>query len=74
MYSSFLALRGRYWHHVCVTKCIDVASSSKASRTEFVLNADDPKTIYSVRLLREIVASRRPIVLWVGAGASRWLG
>jgi len=39
-----------------------------------VLNADDPQTIYSIRLLRETVARERPVVIWVGAGASRWLG
>ena len=44
-----------------------------ALHTETVLNADDPETIYSVRLLRETVSKGRPIVVWVGAGASRWL-
>lgn len=38
-----------------------------------MLNADDPQTVYSVRLLRETVAKGRPIVVWIGAGASRWL-
>ena len=40
-----------------------------------MLNADDPQTFYSLRALREIVTKyRRPVVLWVGAGASRWAG
>lgn len=38
-----------------------------------MLNADDPQTIYSVRLLREAIAKGRPIVVWVGAGAGTWL-
>jgi hypothetical protein len=40
-----------------------------------MLNADDPETIFALRELRTIVLNgTRPIVYWVGAGASRWLG
>jgi hypothetical protein len=40
-----------------------------------MLNANDPQTVVSLRQLRSIVQSgKRPIVFWVGAGASRWLG
>jgi hypothetical protein len=40
-----------------------------------MLNADDPSTFPAVRRLAKIAESGgRPIVLWVGAGASRWLG
>ena len=46
------------------------------SNGEFVmLNADDPKTVLALRLLKSTVeAHSRPLVLWIGAGASRWLG
>src|ERR1039458_3500911 len=40
-----------------------------------MLNADDADSVLAVRLLGRIVAEgTRPIVFWVGAGASRWLG
>jgi len=40
-----------------------------------MLNADDPESILSARRLATIVASRgKPIVFWIGAGASKWLG
>lgn len=40
-----------------------------------MLNADDPQTVFSLRALREVVLNgRRPIVLWIGAGASKWAG
>jgi hypothetical protein len=40
-----------------------------------MLNADDPTTVASLKRLRKIVNRReRPIVLWVGAGASKWAG
>ena len=40
-----------------------------------MLNADDPETILSLRLLKDTVeAPARPLVFWIGAGASRWLG
>jgi hypothetical protein len=40
-----------------------------------MLNADDPETILSLRLLKNTVeAHARPLVFWIGAGASRWLG
>ena len=40
-----------------------------------MLNAADPQTITSLRLLKHTIeTSRRPIVIWIGAGASRWLG
>src|SRR5579862_2863020 len=42
-----------------------------------MLNADDQETVISVRRLKDVSADvsagNRPIVLWVGAGASRWL-
>lgn len=40
-----------------------------------MLNADDPTTHPAVqRLARIATTNERPIVLWVGAGASSWLG
>ena len=40
-----------------------------------MLNASDPRTITSLRLLKHTIEnSPRPIVFWIGAGASRWLG
>jgi hypothetical protein len=40
-----------------------------------MLNADDPESVLATRLLGNIIAAgTRPVVLWVGAGASRWLG
>ncbi|MGB7603547.1 MAG: SIR2 family protein [Candidatus Sulfotelmatobacter sp.] len=40
-----------------------------------MLNADDPSTFPAVRRLQSIAAAGdRPIILWVGAGAGRWLG
>ena len=39
-----------------------------------MLNADDPGTITSLLLLRDAyLTSNRPLVFWVGAGASKWL-
>lgn len=37
-----------------------------------MLNADDEYTPASVSRLREVVRQGRPIIVWVGAGASRW--
>ena len=40
-----------------------------------MLNANDPETIFSLRLLREtITTGNRTIVFWIGAGTSRWAG
>jgi hypothetical protein len=40
-----------------------------------MLNACDTETIYAIRALRDVVSERsRPLVLWIGAGASRWCG
>jgi hypothetical protein len=39
-----------------------------------MLNADDPYTSASLHRLKEAIRQRRPLVLWVGAGASRWAG
>jgi hypothetical protein len=40
-----------------------------------MLNAGDPETVISLRRLRSVVmAATRPLVFWVGAGSSRWLG
>jgi hypothetical protein len=39
-----------------------------------MLNADDPESVLAVRLLGNVVTSgTRPLVFWIGAGASRWL-
>ena len=43
-------------------------------QTTLMLNADDPQTITSLLLLREVCLSdSKPLVFWIGAGASRWL-
>jgi hypothetical protein len=40
-----------------------------------MLSSRDPETINSLRLLKQTIESRiRPIVIWIGAGSSRWLG
>ena len=40
-----------------------------------MFDAKDIQTLYSLRELQRITAENvRPIVLWVGAGASKWLG
>lgn len=39
-----------------------------------MFNADDEYTPASVSRLREVVRQGRPIIVWVGAGASRWAG
>lgn len=40
-----------------------------------MLNADDPETVISLRRLRAVAAEgTRPLVFWIGAGSSRWLG
>jgi hypothetical protein len=39
-----------------------------------MLNADDPYTSASLHRLKEVIRQRRQLVLWVGAGASRWAG
>jgi hypothetical protein len=40
-----------------------------------MLNADDPGSVMSLRRLKEVAsAGDRPLVFWVGAGSSRWLG
>lgn len=39
-----------------------------------MLNADDPYTLSSRHRLTEAIGQKRPLVLWVGAGASRWAG
>src|SRR6266851_3673589 len=40
-----------------------------------MLNSGDPRTLASLsRLSRLLSDNKRPIVLWIGAGASRWAG
>jgi hypothetical protein len=40
-----------------------------------MLNAQDAATISAIRALRDLATDKtRPIILWVGAGASRWRG
>lgn len=40
-----------------------------------MLNADDPETFFAVRELKRVIKeSPKPLVFWIGAGASRWLG
>ncbi len=40
-----------------------------------MLNANDDETGISLKRLRSVVAAgTRPIVIWVGAGSSKWLG
>jgi len=39
-----------------------------------MLNADDQFTPASLYRLREAVRQKRPLVIWVGAGASQWAG
>ena len=40
-----------------------------------MLNADDVQTITSLSLLRDVIASgSKPLVIWLGAGTSRWAG
>jgi SIR2-like domain len=40
-----------------------------------MLNADDQGTFRSIRELKLVVQeSKRPLIFWVGAGASKWLG
>jgi len=37
-------------------------------------NADDKETIFSLRRLKDVLdQGTRPLVLWIGAGASRWM-
>jgi phage FluMu protein gp41 len=38
-----------------------------------MLNGDDQATFYALRQLRDVVESReKPIIIWVGAGVSKW--
>ena len=37
-----------------------------------MLNADDQFTLPSLNRLRDAIRQKRPLVIWVGAGASRW--
>jgi NAD-dependent SIR2 family protein deacetylase len=39
-----------------------------------MLNADDQFTLSSLNRLRDAIRQKRPLVIWVGAGASRWAG
>jgi len=39
-----------------------------------MLNADDQFTLSSLNRLRDVIRQKRPLVIWVGAGASRWAG
>jgi hypothetical protein len=40
-----------------------------------MLNADDAETVFAIRALENAAASgTKPIVFWIGAGASKWLG
>lgn len=39
-----------------------------------MLNSDDKFTPVSLGRLKEVVQRKRPVVFWIGAGASRWVG
>ena len=40
-----------------------------------MFDAKHTETIYAIRALRDIANEQtRPLVLWIGAGASRWCG
>jgi hypothetical protein len=40
-----------------------------------MLDANDKETFFSLRLLRDVVDRRqKPIIIWVGAGVSKWCG
>jgi hypothetical protein len=39
-----------------------------------MLNADDPFTLHSLNRLRDVIRQKRPLVIWVGAGAGTWAG
>ncbi len=39
-----------------------------------MLNADNHITYLSVRELKRCTRSKRPLIFWIGAGASKWLG
>lgn len=39
-----------------------------------MLNADDEYTPTSLQRLRQVINQKRPLILWIGAGASRWAG
>jgi hypothetical protein len=40
-----------------------------------MLNASDPGTFRAIRELRHLIQdSKKPVIFWVGAGASKWLG
>jgi hypothetical protein len=39
-----------------------------------MLNATDPYTTFSLQRLKETIRQKRPVVFWIGAGASRWAG
>lgn len=37
-----------------------------------MLNANDPNTLASLERLKNVIRENRPLVIWLGAGASRW--
>jgi hypothetical protein len=39
-----------------------------------MLNSSSTETVFALRNFRRVVVSGRPIVWWIGAGASRWAG
>ena len=39
-----------------------------------MLNADDQFTLPSLNRLRDAIRQKRPLVIWIGAGAGRWAG
>ncbi len=39
-----------------------------------MLNADDEYTPASLQRLKQTIGEKRPLILWIGAGASRWAG
>jgi hypothetical protein len=54
-----------------------VAKGSRVGyRTNIIdmLNADDQYTQASIYRLRQVIRQKRPLILWVGAGAGRWAG
>jgi hypothetical protein len=45
------------------------------NKNVFMLNSSDQATYRSIRELKRIIGqSNKPLVFWIGAGASRWLG
>jgi len=58
-----------------IAKKHDVYLYSDEIYSRMMFDPKDNQTLYSLRELQSIVAEKkRPVVLWVGAGASKWLG